>query len=107
MTFPVGALPNAGQVADLQRVVRPMKAVAFAGGGSDMDLTDQATNKLGPCATEFLCTTSGNLVAAMAGDVKADNTYTTQSYPLIAGDLLPGLFVIAKGTSTASGIFRQ
>jgi hypothetical protein len=100
MTYPVGLLPQSGQVADLSRVRSPSKSVAFAHGGSDLDLTDPA-NGLTPCATEFYVTVAGNLVARLAGD-SADRTYIA----VTVGQIVPGLFTLIKGSSTADGFAR-
>jgi hypothetical protein len=65
-----------------------------------MDLTDPA-NGLNPCSSEFFVTTSGYLIARLAGD-SAERTYA-----VTMGNILPGLFVLLKGTSTAAGIARR
>lgn len=100
MAYPAGSLPLAGQIQDLSRSSNPFKSAAFAGGGSDLDLTDIA-NDCVPCATEFYCTVAGNLTARLAGDDQE------QTYPVTVGQVLKGLFVLAKSSSTANGIFRQ
>jgi len=108
MAFPVGALPDPGQISILQDVQCPFKSAAFTGGGSDLDLTDP-TKLCVPCATEFVCTTTGNLVAVLAGDVGPApySSPVSHTYALTAGNVLKGIFVLAKGSSTANGIFRQ
>lgn len=106
MTTPVGPLPGQGDLSD--KFV-PVKSVAFTHGGSDMDLTDEATNGLAPCALTLYITTSGNLVAVLAGDVGATpySTATAQTYPVVAGQELQGAFVLLKGSSTANCIARR
>jgi len=99
MTFPAGPLPTISDQNALYLTQAPIKSLAYAGSAA-VDLTDPA-NKLNPCATEFYCTTSGNLVAQLAGDSG------TQTYPVTIGQVLKGLFVNVSASSTAVGIFRQ
>jgi hypothetical protein len=105
MTFPVGGLPNVGELA---QAFVPTQSKAFTSGGSDMDLTDPANGFGGKCAYELYCTSTGNIVAGLAGDVPAGAgpTPVTQTYPVTAGQVLQGAFVIIKGTSTANCIAR-
>ncbi len=100
MTFPAGPLPGPGQYNDLFQRIRPAKSVAFTHGTSDLDLTDPA-NGLTPAAIEFFATSTGNLVAQLAQDS------SPQTYAVTAGVTYPGIWVLAKSTSTANGIFRQ
>src|ERR1017187_6081749 len=101
MTFPVGRLPT---TSDLTGMFVRFKSVAFTHGGSDLDLTDPA-NGLSPCAFELYITTTGNLAAVLAGE--ATGTPTVQTYPVVAGQVLQGAFVLLKSTSTANCIARQ
>lgn len=93
-------LPDAGSIQDLRHAVRPFKSVAFTHGGADLDLTDPA-NGLAPCATELYATSTGNLVARMAGD-EIDQTYAVTS-----GQTLAGLFTVIRSSSTANCIARS
>ena len=101
MAFPVGTLPGSQAV---NSIAVPYKSAApgtgFVGGGSDMDLTDPA-NKCTPCAFELYITVAGNIVAQLAGD-SAPSTY-----PVTAGQVLQGAWVLIKSTSTANCIPRQ
>lgn len=105
MAFPAGSFPRPTDVADKFVSV---ESVAFTHGGTDMDLTDP-TNGLGPCALELYCTTSGNIVAVLMGDADAP-TYASpvaQTYPVVAGQVLKGAFVLISSTSTANCIARR
>jgi hypothetical protein len=97
MTYPVGPLPAAGQ---LNGLFVPYKSKAFTHGSSDLDLTDP-TNGLAPGAHELYCLGTGNIVARLAGDG------AEQTYPVVAGTVLKGAFVLLKSTSTADCIARQ
>ena len=99
MTYPVGGLPDQGFIAN--NFIVPFKSVVFTHGGSDMDLTDEATNGLYPCARSLYITVSGNIVARLAGDT------TERTYAVTAGQELAGIFVLLKSTSTADCIARQ
>ena len=103
MTFPAGNLPGSGDLGD--KFV-PVRSVAFTAGGSDLDLTSGACQ---PCALELYCTSSGNILACMAGDIGPAPTYTptVQTYPVSAGQVLQGAFVLIKSTSTANCIARR
>jgi hypothetical protein len=107
MTFPVGPLPNAGQTISLSQV-KPVKSVLFTHGGTDLDLTNTYANGgLDGCSAEFYCTVSGNLLASLVGDASVNpGAPLVQTYPVTAGQVIYGLFVLAKSTSTANGIFR-
>lgn len=95
MTYPVGRLPNTG---DLSGKFVPFKAgTAFTHGGSDMDLTDPA-NLVAPCADALYITVSGNLIGRLAGNTDE------RTYPVTQGQVLLGAFVLLKGTSTADCI---
>jgi hypothetical protein len=98
VTFPAGKLPNAGQIAQAAAAL-PSASVVFTGGSTDLDLTNP-TNGVAPCALDFVCTVAGVLTAQLALDS------APQSYPVAAGEILRGAWVLAKSTSTASGIFR-
>jgi hypothetical protein len=103
MTFPLGGLPDSGTISQAGVSV-PSKSVAFAGGGSDLDLTNLFGQK---CAFEFYVTVAGNLVAALAGDVSAAFVPTTQTYIAVTvGQVIKGAFVLLKSSSTCSGIAR-
>jgi len=66
MTAPLNP-PSMAQIQALRMAtLRPFKSVAFTHGGSDLDLTDPI-NGVAPCATEFFPTSTGNLVACLAG----------------------------------------
>jgi hypothetical protein len=99
MTFPVGGFPTIAQIVEYSHVEKPAVSVAFTGGVADLDLTDP-TNGLHPCATDFYCGATGNLVAQLAGDT------TTRTYPVTAGQIVTGLFILIKSTSV-SGIVRR
>jgi hypothetical protein len=73
-----------------------------------MDLTDPANGFGSKCAFELYITLTGNIVAGLAGDVPAGASPTpvTQTYPVVAGQVLQGCFVIIKSTSTADCIAR-
>jgi hypothetical protein len=73
-----------------------------------MDLTDPLNGFGQKCALELYCTSTGNIVAGLAGDVPAGvgPTPVTQTYPVSAGQVLQGAFVILKSTSTADCIAR-
>ncbi len=103
MTFPAGNLPVSGDLGD--KFV-PVATVAFTSGGSDLDLTRVACQ---PCALELYCTSSGNIVGCLPGDIGPAPTYTAtpQTYPVAAGQVLQGAFVLLKSTSTANCIARR
>ncbi len=105
MTFPAGPLPDYDQIVGS---FRPFASCAFTHGGTDLDLT-LVSNGVAPCATEFICTATGNLAVVMAGDVGAApySSPTVRTYAMNAGDVLYGCFVLAKSTSTADGLFRK
>lgn len=92
--------PSTSDIQALRTAARPFKSVAFTHGGSDLDLTDPA-NGVVPCATELYPTSTGNLVARMAGET------TDQTYPVTVGVVLPGLFTIIRGSSTANCLARS
>jgi hypothetical protein len=102
VTFPLGALPNSGT---LQDKFVPVKSIAFTHGGSDLDLTDPAG--FNGYALELYCLGSGNIVAVLAGDVNAAGSPTSRTYPVVAGQVLQGAFVLIKSASTADCIVRQ
>jgi hypothetical protein len=103
MTFLLGALPNSGT---LQDKFVPVKSIAFTSGGSDLDLTNPAG--FNGYALELYCTSTGNIIACLAGDVNAAGTPTNpQTYPVVSGQVLQGAFVLIKSTSTANCIARQ
>ena len=91
-----GTLPTAAQLTSPPVVATT--SLAFASGGADVDLTVSA---IAPCALELYATSSGNIVAQLSGDSG------TQSYPVIAGQVLTGAFVLLKGSSTANCIARR
>jgi hypothetical protein len=104
MAFPAGSLPNPGEVADFCASRQaPSRTKLFTHGGADLDLTDPA-NGLRPCATEFIVTSTAggtSLIAQLAGD-SVPRTYT-----VAVGQVVKGLFVLIKGTSTCDGVARQ
>lgn len=100
MSFPAGRLPNAGEIQDMSKIAVPFKSVVFTSGGSDFDCTDP-NNGITPCSTEFLPTSTGNLIAQMVGDAAPKTMAVT------AGTPVKGLFVLIKSTSTANGLVRQ
>lgn len=97
MSFPVGNLPNATHLQDLSAAIIPTKSIAFTHGGSDVDLTDSA-NGMTPCAVGFYASGTGNLVAQLPGDS------STRTYPVTAGQVVAGAFVLVSGTSTVDGV---
>jgi hypothetical protein len=99
MTAPIN-FPSASDIQDLRHAKRPFKSVAFTSGGSDLDLTDPA-NGLVPCATELYATSTGNLVARLAGES------SDQTYAVTAAQIIQGLFTIIRGASTANAIARS
>lgn len=105
MTFPVGPLPSAGAISQAEIATR-FKSATFTHAGSDLDLTDPA-NGVAPCAFELWCVGTGNIVAVLAGDVTAAGVPTARTYPVVAGTVLKGAFVLIKSTSTADCIARQ
>jgi hypothetical protein len=106
MTFPAGPLPNAGQTISLSQV-KPVKSQVYT-AGTVVDLTNSYANGgLDGCSAEFFCTTSGNLVASLLGDASTNLvTPPMRTYPVVAGAVVYGLFVLTSATSTAGGIFR-
>jgi hypothetical protein len=74
----------------------------FTHGGTDLDLTDKPANGgLYPCAIEFWRTASGNLTGRVASD-SVDRTLA-----VVAGNIYPGMWVLAMASSSADGVFRQ
>jgi hypothetical protein len=97
MTAPIN--PPSADIQAIRHVVRPFKSVSFTHGGADLDLTDPA-NGLVPCATELYATSTGNIAARLAGE-SADETYAVTQ-----GQVLAGLFVVLRSSSTANCIAR-
>lgn len=104
MSFPAGGLPDQGTVSNQ---FRPYRTYSYA-GGSSVDLTDPAQG-LGGFATEFVCTTAGNLVVLHSGDTSSPGFATTnkRTVALNAGDVFYGVFVYVDTSSTAVGLFRR
>lgn len=98
MTAPLHP-PDIGLINELAHRTLPTKSVAFTHGASDLDLT--ATSPSG-CASELYCLGSGNIVAVLAGDGT-----TNQTYPVVAGTVLKGVFTVIRSTSTADCIVRS
>lgn len=101
MAFPKGPLPQSGAIQTFATFQRPSRSVVFT-PGVELDLTDPA-NGCNPCGLEFFPTAAGTVVGRLAGD-SADRTYT-----LGAGQVnvpLPGLWVVIRSTSTATGFVR-
>lgn len=89
MTTPLG--PTNCAEADRQLVPSCAQDVVIV--SSDVDLT--ALFNAGYCR-EIYCPVAGNLVAVMVGDGG-----TAHTYPVTAGQAVPGKFITVKGTSTA------
>lgn len=98
MTAPANP-PSVGLITELAHKTCPHKSVAFTHGGTDLDLT--ATTASG-CAIELWATSTGNLVAVLAGDGT-----TNQTYAVVAGTVIKGVFTVIRSSSTADCIARS
>jgi len=98
MTAPANP-PDLGLITELSHIESPHKSVVFTSGGSDLDLT--ATSAAGT-ASELYCTSTGSIIAVLAGDGT-----TNRTYPVTAGQVLKGVFTVIRSISTANCIARS
>lgn len=81
----------------------PFTSVALA-ATTAYDLTTKAVWSISaqppPCAAEIVCVTAGTLQAQLAGDTGM------QSYPMTAGQVLKGAFVLIGAATTGTYVAR-